>query len=40
MNQTWHGGSAAVAALTLDVDAESPILARAAEYAQHLTTMC
>lgn len=36
---TWHDGAAAVAALTFDVDAESPVLARGGQYAEHLTTM-
>ncbi|GAB3836793.1 polysaccharide deacetylase family protein [Kribbella italica] len=36
---TWHDGAAAVAALTFDVDAESPVLARGGHYAEHLTTM-
>ncbi|HEU4948061.1 MAG TPA: polysaccharide deacetylase [Kribbella sp.] len=35
----WYDGAAAVAALTFDVDAESPILARGRQYANHLTTM-
>jgi len=36
---TWLAGAAAVAALTFDVDAESPILAQGGYYAEHLTTM-
>lgn len=36
---TWLDGAAAVAALTFDVDAESPVLARSGRYAEHLTTM-
>ncbi|RSM57369.1 polysaccharide deacetylase [Amycolatopsis sp. WAC 01376] len=36
---SWHGGAAAVATLTFDVDAESPILARGRGYAEHLSTM-
>ncbi|MGW5704081.1 polysaccharide deacetylase family protein [Amycolatopsis japonica] len=36
---SWHGGAAAVATLTFDVDAESPILARGRGYADHLSTM-
>ncbi|WP_340688208.1 polysaccharide deacetylase [Amycolatopsis coloradensis] len=36
---SWHGGAAAVATLTFDVDAESPILARGRGYAGHLSTM-
>lgn len=36
---TWLQGAAAVAALTFDVDAESPILAQGGQYAAHLTTM-
>ncbi|GAA1552536.1 polysaccharide deacetylase [Kribbella lupini] len=36
---TWYDGAAAVAALTFDVDAESPVLARGGQYAEHLTTM-
>ncbi len=31
----WRGGSAAIAVLSFDVDAESAILARGAEYAAH-----
>ncbi|MEU8222468.1 polysaccharide deacetylase [Kribbella sp. NPDC048915] len=36
---TWHGGAAAVATLTFDVDAETPILAAGRRYADHLMTM-
>jgi peptidoglycan/xylan/chitin deacetylase (PgdA/CDA1 family) len=36
---TWHGGAAAVATLTFDVDAETPILASGRGYAEHLMTM-
>jgi len=36
---SWHGGAAAVATLTFDVDAETPILARGRGYAEHLSTM-
>ncbi|MFI7120588.1 polysaccharide deacetylase [Amycolatopsis sp. NPDC049868] len=36
---SWHGGAAAIATLTFDVDAESPILARGRGYADHLSTM-
>ncbi|OXM52948.1 polysaccharide deacetylase family protein [Amycolatopsis alba] len=36
---SWHGGAAAVATLTFDVDAESPILAHGRGYADHLSTM-
>ncbi|MFI6308131.1 polysaccharide deacetylase [Amycolatopsis thailandensis] len=36
---SWHGGAAAVATLTFDVDAESPILAHGRGYAGHLSTM-
>ncbi|MFG1910697.1 polysaccharide deacetylase [Kribbella sp. NPDC048928] len=36
---TWHGGAAAVATLTFDVDAETPILAAGRQYAGHLMTM-
>nr|WP_042196217.1 polysaccharide deacetylase [Kibdelosporangium sp. MJ126-NF4]CEL22475.1 Polysaccharide deacetylase [Kibdelosporangium sp. MJ126-NF4]CTQ89331.1 Polysaccharide deacetylase [Kibdelosporangium sp. MJ126-NF4] len=35
----WLGGAAAVATLTFDVDAESPVLAEGAHYADHLSTM-
>ncbi|WP_433158585.1 polysaccharide deacetylase family protein [Kribbella sp. CA-247076] len=36
---TWHDGAAAVATLTFDVDAETPILAHGRRYADHLMTM-
>ncbi|ONI73949.1 polysaccharide deacetylase [Kribbella sp. ALI-6-A] len=39
MSQSWSGGAAAVAALTFDVDAETPVLARGRRYADHLSTM-
>lgn len=39
MSDAWHGGAAAVAALTFDVDAESPVLARGRRYADHASTM-
>ena len=35
----WRAGAAAVATLTFDVDAETPILAHGGRYARHLTTM-
>ncbi|ONI86436.1 polysaccharide deacetylase [Actinosynnema sp. ALI-1.44] len=35
----WRGGAAAVATLTFDVDAESPVLAEGARFAHHLSTM-
>ncbi|MGW1346862.1 polysaccharide deacetylase family protein [Kribbella sp. NPDC002412] len=35
----WHGGAAAVATLTFDVDAETPILAAGRRYADHLMVM-
>jgi peptidoglycan/xylan/chitin deacetylase (PgdA/CDA1 family) len=35
----WRGGSAAVAMLTFDVDAETPLLAEDEKYAGHLSTM-
>ncbi|MFK0247852.1 polysaccharide deacetylase [Amycolatopsis azurea] len=38
-DSSWHGGAAAVATLTFDVDAESPILAHGRGYADHLSTM-
>jgi peptidoglycan-N-acetylglucosamine deacetylase len=38
-SSSWRAGAAAVAALTFDVDAESPVLAAGAHYASHLTTM-
>ncbi|CAN3130803.1 polysaccharide deacetylase family protein [Mycobacterium sp. smrl_JER01] len=39
MTTPWHGDSAAVAILTFDVDAETPILAQGRHYAGHLMTM-
>jgi peptidoglycan/xylan/chitin deacetylase (PgdA/CDA1 family) len=39
MTSPWHGGAAAVATLTFDVDAETPILAQGRRYADHLMTM-
>lgn len=39
MTSSWHGDAAAVATLTFDVDAETPILAQGARYADHLMTM-
>ncbi|MCV7169236.1 polysaccharide deacetylase [Mycobacterium manitobense] len=39
MTTQWHGGAAAVATLTFDVDAETPILAQGRGYADHLMTM-
>jgi peptidoglycan/xylan/chitin deacetylase (PgdA/CDA1 family) len=35
----WRGSSAAVAMLTFDVDADTPLLAEDEHYAQHLSTM-
>jgi len=35
----WLGAAAAVATLTFDVDAETPVLAHGGRYARHLTTM-
>ncbi|MCT2582199.1 polysaccharide deacetylase family protein [Actinophytocola gossypii] len=35
----WRGGAAAVATLTFDVDAETPVLAEDPGYAEHLATM-
>lgn len=35
----WHGGAAAVATLTFDVDAETPILAAGGRYADHMMAM-
>ena len=35
----WHGGAKAVALLTFDFDAESPILAEGEHYAEDLSTM-
>ncbi|GAA2726515.1 polysaccharide deacetylase [Actinocorallia aurantiaca] len=39
MSESWHRGAAAVATLTFDVDAETPILARSRGYARHAGTM-
>ena len=39
MTTPWHGGAAAMATLTFDVDAETPILAAGRRYADHLMTM-
>lgn len=39
MTTPWHRGAAAVATLTFDVDAETPILAQGRRYADHLMTM-
>ena len=39
MTSPWLGDAAAVATLTFDVDAETPILAQSRGYADHLTTM-
>jgi peptidoglycan/xylan/chitin deacetylase (PgdA/CDA1 family) len=39
MTSPWHGEAAAVAALTFDVDAETPILAQGRRYADHMMTM-
>jgi peptidoglycan/xylan/chitin deacetylase (PgdA/CDA1 family) len=39
MTTPWHGGAAAVATLTFDVDAETPILAADRRFADHLMTM-
>jgi peptidoglycan/xylan/chitin deacetylase (PgdA/CDA1 family) len=36
---SWHGGAAAVATLTFDVDAETPVLAAGGGYADHMSTM-
>jgi peptidoglycan/xylan/chitin deacetylase (PgdA/CDA1 family) len=38
-NGGWRAGAAAVATLTFDVDAETPVLATSGHYASHLTTM-
>jgi peptidoglycan-N-acetylglucosamine deacetylase len=38
-DSTWRGDAAAVAILSFDVDAESPILAAGAEYADHAMVM-
>ena len=35
----WREGAAAVATLTFDVDAETPVLAQGAGYVRHLSTM-
>lgn len=35
----WRAGAGAVATLTFDVDAETPVLAQGRRYARHLTTM-
>lgn len=35
----WHGGASAVATLTFDVDAETPILAHGRHFADHMMTM-
>src|SRR5450759_3393280 len=37
--ETWKGAAAAVAILSFDVDAETPVLAAGEKYAQHLSTM-
>ncbi|WP_433250012.1 polysaccharide deacetylase family protein [Streptosporangium sp. CA-135522] len=39
MTDTWRGRAAAVATLTFDVDAETPILAHGRRYARHAMTM-
>ncbi|TDU83974.1 polysaccharide deacetylase [Kribbella voronezhensis] len=39
MSPSWSDGAAAVAALTFDVDAETPVLARGRRYAEHVSTM-
>ncbi|MBB4932310.1 peptidoglycan/xylan/chitin deacetylase (PgdA/CDA1 family) [Lipingzhangella halophila] len=39
MSTNWRGGSAAVALLTFDVDAESAVLAHGRRYADHAATM-
>lgn len=39
MNTPWHHGSAAVATLTFDVDAETPILAEGRRHADNLMAM-
>jgi peptidoglycan/xylan/chitin deacetylase (PgdA/CDA1 family) len=38
-SDAWRGGAAAVATLTFDVDAETPVLAHSGGYGRHLTTM-
>ncbi len=37
--ESWKGTAAAVAVLSFDVDAETPLLAAGEKYAQHLSTM-
>ncbi|GIH60182.1 polysaccharide deacetylase family protein [Microbispora siamensis] len=39
MSANWRDGAAAVATLTFDVDAETPVLAHGREYARHASTM-
>jgi peptidoglycan-N-acetylglucosamine deacetylase len=39
MTSPWHRGAAAVAKVTFDVDAETPILAQGGRYAEHMMTM-
>lgn len=39
MTDPWHGGASAVATLTFDVDAETPILAQGRRYADHVMVM-
>lgn len=39
MKAPWRGGAAAVATLTFDVDAETPILAQGRHFADHASTM-
>ncbi|MEV4094667.1 polysaccharide deacetylase family protein [Streptosporangium saharense] len=39
MTGTWRGRAAAVATLTFDVDAETPVLAHGRRYARHAMTM-
>ncbi|WP_304454265.1 polysaccharide deacetylase [Nocardiopsis sp. YSL2] len=39
MSTTWNEGAAAVALLTFDVDAETPVLAEGHRYAEHAMTM-
>lgn len=39
MTAPWHRGAAAVATLTFDVDAETPILAQSGRYTEHMMTM-
>ncbi|AMO59091.1 polysaccharide deacetylase [Mycolicibacterium phlei] len=39
MMAAWHHGAAAVATLTFDVDAETPILAQGRHFAGHVSTM-